>query len=92
MQQQNPLANVRFDQTTGVVCENCGNTVFTEGLYLRKVSKFLVAATSDKDQVIPVPTFYCVKCKHVNKEFSPIGMEEETKGKDEELDDYNPIF
>jgi hypothetical protein len=77
MQQQNPLANVRFDQTTGVVCEKCGNNVFTEGLYLRKVSKFLVAASSDKDQVIPVPTFYCVKCQHVNKEFSPIGMEEE---------------
>lgn len=91
MQQQNPLANVRFDQTTGVVCEKCGSNVFTEGLYLRKVSKFLVAATSDKDQVIPVPTFYCVKCKHVNKEFSPVGMEEETKPEFEE-DNYHPIF
>jgi hypothetical protein len=77
MQQQNPLANVRFEQTTGVVCEICGSNIFTEGLYLRKVSKFLVAASSDKDQVIPVPTFYCVKCQHVNKEFSPLGMEEE---------------
>ena len=79
MQQQNPLANVRFDQTTGVICEKCGSNIFTEGLYLRKVSKFLVAASSDKDQVIPVPTFYCVKCQHVNKEFSPLGMEEETE-------------
>jgi hypothetical protein len=92
MQQQNPLANVRFDQTTGVVCEKCGSNLFTEGLYLRKVSKFLVATNSDKDQVIPVPTFFCVKCKHVNKEFSPLGMEEETKGGDEEMDNYNPIF
>jgi hypothetical protein len=92
MQQQNPLANVRFDQTTGVICENCGSNLFTEGLYLRKVSKFLVAASSDKDQVIPVPTFFCVKCKHVNKEFSPLGMEEETKGGDEEMNNYNPIF
>ena len=92
MQQQNPLANVRFDQTTGVVCEKCGSNLFTEGLYLRKVSKFLVAATSDKDQVIPVPTFFCVKCKHVNKEFLPLGMEEEAKEGDEEMDNYNPIF
>jgi hypothetical protein len=48
-------------------------------MYLRKVSKFLVATTSDKDQLIPVPTFYCVSCKHVNKEFSPLGIEEESK-------------
>lgn len=77
MQQQNPLANVRFDQTTGVVCENCSGKIFTEGLLLRRVSKFLVASSSDKDQVIPVPTFYCVKCQYVNKDFLPGGLEEE---------------
>lgn len=87
MQQQNPLANVRFDQTTGVVCENCSGKIFTEGLLLRRVSKFLVASTSDKDQVIPVPTFYCVYCKHVNKDFLPGGLEEE-----EEYDNNSPII
>jgi hypothetical protein len=79
MQQQNPLSNIRFDQTSGVVCEKCGGSIFSEAMYLRKVSKFLVATTSDKDQLIPVPTFYCVSCKHVNKEFSPLGIEEESK-------------
>ena len=63
MQQQNPLANVRFDQTTGVVCENCSGKIFTEGLLLRRVSKFLVASSSDKDQVIPVPTFTSLTIK-----------------------------
>jgi hypothetical protein len=86
MQQQNPLANVRFDQTTGVVCENCSGKIFTEGLLLRKVSKFLVASNSDKDQVIPVPTFYCVKCQHVNKDFLPNGLEEE------DIDNTYPII
>jgi len=76
MQQQNPLANIRFDQTTGVVCESCGNNTFNETMFLRKVSKFLVATTSDKDQLIPVPTFSCAKCNHVNKEFRPAGHEE----------------
>lgn len=79
MQQQNPLSNIRFDQTTGVVCEKCGGKFFSEALMLRKVSKFLVASSSDKDQVIPVPTFYCISCKHVNKEFMPFGAEEESK-------------
>lgn len=83
MQQNNPLANIRFDQTTGIVCENCGGTIFGEAMYLRKVSKFLVATTSDKDQLIPVPTFYCLKCNHVNKEFSPLGLEEESKNESE---------
>lgn len=72
--QQNPLAGLRFDQTTGVVCEKCGNNTFSEVLLLRKVSKFLLAANSDKDQVIPVPTFSCVKCNHVNNEFLPEGL------------------
>jgi hypothetical protein len=73
MQQANPLSSLRYDQTTGVVCEKCSNNIFSEGLMLRKVSKFLVATTSNKDQVIPVPVFYCVECKHVNKEFLPEG-------------------
>lgn len=77
MQQQNPLQNVRFDQTTGVVCEKCKGNIFGEALLLRKVSKFLVASSSDKDQVIPVPTFYCVNCKHVNEEFVPFGIKQE---------------
>jgi hypothetical protein len=77
MQQQNPLASIRYDQTTGIVCEKCTNNIFSEGLILRKVSKFLVATTSNKDQVIPVPVFYCVKCKHINKEFLPEGSETE---------------
>jgi hypothetical protein len=81
MQQQNPLSNIRFDQTTGVVCENCGGNIFSEAMYLRKVSKFLVATASDKDQIIPVPTFYCISCNHVNKEFSPFGLEEEKNNK-----------
>jgi hypothetical protein len=79
MQQRNPLENIRFDQTTGVVCENCGSNIFSEAMYLRKVSKFLIASSSDKDQVIPVPTFYCVNCNHVNKEFTPFGIEDENK-------------
>jgi len=82
MQQQNPLAGIRFDQTAGVVCEECKSSVFSEAYILRKVSKFLVASASDKDQVIPVPTFYCVKCGHVNKEFLPEGVILEKAEKD----------
>lgn len=72
--QQNPLAGIRFDQTTGVVCEKCKNNTFNEVYYLRRVSKFLLAANTDKDQMIPVPAFSCSKCHHVNEEFIPEGI------------------
>jgi len=79
MQQSNPLAGITFDQTSGIVCEKCSNDTFSEVYLLRKVSKFLIATSSDKDQVIPVPVFECAKCHHVNKEFLPFGLKEETK-------------
>jgi hypothetical protein len=38
------------------------------------VSKFLLAANTDKDQLIPVPAFACSKCGTVNKDFLPEGL------------------
>jgi hypothetical protein len=69
--QQNPLAGITFEQTSGVICEQCNNTTFSEAYMLRKVSKFLVATASDKDQLIPIPVFQCAKCGHINNEFLP---------------------
>lgn len=75
--EQNPLAGIRFEQTSGVLCEKCSGSVFSEALILRKVSKFLVASNTNKDTLIPVPVFYCVSCKHVNVEFLPEGYKQE---------------
>lgn len=71
---QNPLAGIRFDQTTGVVCEKCKNNTFKEVLFLRRVSKFLLASNTDKDQLIPVPAFACSECGTVNQDFLPEGL------------------
>ena len=81
-QQQNPLAGIRFEQTSGVICEKCQGNTFSEGYILRKVSKFLIASSSDKDQVIPVPVFYCIKCGHVNQEFLPDAVAKEITEED----------
>ena len=61
--------NIQIEKTLPTVCEKCGNDVFYEGLFLRKVSKFLTG--SGKDSIIPIPTFACAKCNHVNEEFIP---------------------
>ena len=64
MQDQRMKLNVSLDKTTGVVCESCGSETFQEALLLRKVSKFLTGQA--QDGILPIPTFVCSKCGHVN--------------------------
>lgn len=58
---------VGLDSSTPIVCESCGNDTFREAAYLRKVSKLLTG--SPEDMIVPVPTFVCAKCNHVNEGF-----------------------
>ena len=69
MQQQAPKLNISLDKTLPLVCEKCGSQVFQEGLLLRKASKFLTGTA--QDAIVPIPTFVCSKCGHVNNEFLP---------------------
>ena len=55
--------------TTAVKCEKCENDTFTEAVFLRKASKLLTGAS--QDSIIPIPTFRCSACGHINKEFTP---------------------
>jgi hypothetical protein len=57
---------VSVDQTSEIVCENCSGKIFTEGVLLRKVSRFITG--DSHDSLIPVPVIYCVKCHHINKD------------------------
>lgn len=68
MQEQGQI-NLQIEKTLPIVCEACSNDTFKEVVYLRKVSKFLTA--SSRDSVLPIPTFACSKCSHVNEEFIP---------------------
>jgi len=67
MQQEQVRLNISLDKTTPVVCEECGNDTFTQVLFLRKISKFLTGESHDTQQ--PIPTFACVKCHYVNKDY-----------------------
>lgn len=65
--------NITLDKTTPVICEECSGQMFTEGLMIRKASKFLTGTA--QDAVIPIPTFVCTNCRHVNQEFLPIELQ-----------------
>jgi hypothetical protein len=69
MQQQAPRLNIPLDKTTPLVCEGCNGQVFQEAILLRKASKFLTGTT--QDALVPIPTFVCTDCNHVNDEFLP---------------------
>jgi uncharacterized Zn finger protein len=76
MQNQPQQINIPLDKTIGVYCEECESQVFSEGLILRKASKFLTGTA--QDSLMPMATFYCVKCGHVNEDFLPQGLKKVT--------------
>ena len=43
-----------------VICK-CGHNIFNQGVMLKTLSKIITGA--EDDTVIPIPMFYCVKCK-----------------------------
>ena len=55
------------DQPT-VTCDSCGSMFFKEVVIIKRVSKLLTATPKDTD--VPFPTYMCVKCEHVNKDFA----------------------
>lgn len=60
---------IDIKQTSAIKCESCENETFNETVFLRKASKLLTG--SSQDTLIPIPTFQCSKCGHINKEFIP---------------------
>jgi hypothetical protein len=68
--QQLPQLNANIDiKNTTAITSPDGNQVFSEGVILRKVSRF-VTGTSE-DGVIPIPVFYDVKSGKVLVELLP---------------------
>lgn len=80
MNQNEPIQmNLQLEQTTPIVCEECGNDAFTRVMFLRRASKFLTGAP--QDTVTPIPTFACSKCHYINSEFRlKLDDEESTEG------------
>ena len=68
---QQPQMNIDFSQTTAEVCENekCKNETFIQVFRVRKLSALL--SPMGEETMIPVKTFACSKCGHVNKGFLP---------------------
>ena len=73
-QQQQLNVNIDIKATQPITAPN-GNQVFTEGVILRKVSKFV--AGTPEDAVIPVPCFFDPTNGQVLVEMLPKELREE---------------
>lgn len=52
---------------TDVACDKCNNRTFNQVLFIKHLSA--LAAPDGNERVIPVPSFACTKCGHVNDQF-----------------------
>lgn len=79
MAAENKLGQKSVDiaQTTTVVCEKCGCRTFAQGVMLQEISPLLTG--TGQPGIVPVPTFYCVQCGHVNEMFIPEELRETPK-------------
>ena len=67
---QQPQFNFDIAQAEDVTCERCENYTFEQVMLMKKVSA-LVSPTG-KEAVVPIPTFACNACGHINKGFLPV--------------------
>jgi hypothetical protein len=59
---------VDMNNALDVKCDECGSEFFNTIFTIKKISS-LVSPTGE-DIFLPVQTFQCVECKHVNKDFN----------------------
>jgi hypothetical protein len=66
-QQQN--ININPDDLVDVVCDKCGCQTFSQVFLFKKLSAVL--SPTGKDTMVPLQTYKCTDCGHINKDFLP---------------------
>ena len=80
-----PQMNVDLSKADDVVCERCGNYTFQNVMLMKRMSALI--SPTGKEAIVPIPTFACNACGHINKQFLPVipkGMQEEETTREEE--------
>jgi DNA-directed RNA polymerase subunit RPC12/RpoP len=66
--ESNTQLSVNLEHTTPYTCDKCGCEFFEEIVCIRKISKLL--SGSLEDGLIPMKTYRCSDCKHINDDFN----------------------
>ena len=67
--QQPPQMKVDINDLTDFVCSECESKAFRSITLFKRLSP-LVSPTG-KEQLVPIPSFRCDDCGHINEEFMP---------------------
>lgn len=78
MTQDQLQPSVGISDSTPVTCDECGGQLFQEVIIIRRISAILTG--TGKPGLIPIPTFACTGCGHVNAEFLPRELLSESIG------------
>ena len=60
---------VNIKDTETIVCEKCGNGLFIQSFFLKKISA-LVSQTG-QESIVPVQVYSCGNCGHINRKLNP---------------------
>tara|TARA_R100001510_G_C7583828_1_gene155861 strand:+ start:160 stop:396 length:237 start_codon:yes stop_codon:yes gene_type:complete len=63
----NRSMGLKLEDMTDIICENCGCRYFNQVHAFKRVSALL--SPTGKEQIMPVPSFRCSDCGHINEEF-----------------------
>jgi uncharacterized Zn finger protein len=61
--------NIDLNQASDIECSNCGSKFFHEVTFFKKISALL--SPTGQEGIIPIPTYACLECGNINKEFLP---------------------
>jgi hypothetical protein len=63
-------AKLRAEDLANIECENCGGRFFRQVHAFKRIPQLL--SQSGKEEIVPIPTFRCDDCGHINEEFMPL--------------------
>ena len=66
---------LNLSDTETIVCEKCGNGLFIQSFFLKKISA-LVSPTG-QEAIIPVQVYSCGNCGHINTKLNPTAQPSE---------------
>lgn len=68
-QEQPQRMSVDLNQASDIECSSCGNRFFHEVMFFKKISALI--SPTGQEAIIPIPTYACLECGNINKEFLP---------------------
>ncbi len=73
----NTTIRVNLADAADVKCDNCGDRRF-EAIHLIKLLSPIISPTG-KEMLVPISTWACLRCSHINELFLPMELRATTK-------------